>query len=204
MLEIKNLSFSYDNNGKEVSALKDIVLSIEKGDFMSIVASSGAGKTTLLKLIAGLLQPTRGEILLHNKKITKPSKERGLVFQQFSLFPWLTVKENVAFGLKLESNFDKDWKKYQKDFNTLEYNKTRDELDSLKKSMDSDPGFVKLTNSLSSAENNVNSPGIQDKQKELEDLKSELFRISVNKAIFPTEKEKQRTTILEKIKGVFK
>ena len=110
MLELKKLSFSYIHNGKKISALQDIDFSIEKGDFVSIVGSSGAGKTTLLKLIAGLLQPTQGEILFNDKKITAPSRDRGLVFQQFSLFPWLTVKENVAFGLKLKNYFDKDWK----------------------------------------------------------------------------------------------
>lgn len=126
MLEIKGLSVTYNNEGKKiVSALEDISLNIKRGEFISLVASSGAGKTTLLKIIAGLLQPTHGEIFFHGEKITGPSKDRGLVFQQFSLFPWLTARENVAFGLKLSGNFQKNWKQKTDaildDFGLLEF-----------------------------------------------------------------------------------
>ncbi|MDR1819150.1 MAG: ABC transporter ATP-binding protein [Methanobrevibacter sp.] len=99
--EIKNLSKTFKTHGKEVFALKDINLKIENKDFVCLLGPSGCGKTTLLRLIGGLEKGDNGEILEDEKLITKPSKERGFVFQQYSLFPWLTVLDNVNFGLDL-------------------------------------------------------------------------------------------------------
>jgi NitT/TauT family transport system ATP-binding protein/sulfonate transport system ATP-binding protein len=83
-----------------VEALKDINLEIRRGEFVSIIGSSGCGKTTLLRLIGGLDQPQGGQILLDGTPITGPDPRRGYVFQQGSLFPWLTVEQNIASGLK--------------------------------------------------------------------------------------------------------
>jgi len=100
-IEIKSLSKTFKTHGKEVFALKDINLKIENKDFVCLLGPSGCGKTTLLRLIGGLEKGDKGEILEDEKLITKPSKERGFVFQQYSLFPWLTVLDNVIFGLDL-------------------------------------------------------------------------------------------------------
>lgn len=107
MLEIKNLSKTFDHDGRSISIIQNISLVIEKNQFVVFLGPSGCGKTTFLKLLAGLMTPTSGEIFLEGKKIKGPGKERGIVFQHYSLFPWLTVYENIAFSLhmaKLESH----------------------------------------------------------------------------------------------------
>ena len=83
-----------------VEALKDINLTIGHGEFVSIIGASGCGKTTLLRLIGGLDRPQGGQVLLGGVPITGPDPQRGYVFQQGSLFPWLTVEQNIAAGLK--------------------------------------------------------------------------------------------------------
>src|SRR6267154_2151498 len=94
-LELKNV-----NNGfGGASVLKDINLNIEKGEFVAIVGFSGAGKTTLISLIAGLLQPDSGTVKLNDLEITEPGPDRGIVFQNYSLLPWLTVFENVLLAV---------------------------------------------------------------------------------------------------------
>lgn len=87
--------------GKEiVTAVDDVSLSIPTGEITCLVGPSGCGKSTLLHMAAGLVTPTRGEITLDNNTVTGPGPERGVVFQQFALFPWKTVRENIEFGLK--------------------------------------------------------------------------------------------------------
>ena len=100
ILEIKNINRTYKDEDNIVEALNDINFSIKKGEFVSIIGSSGCGKTTLLRLIAGLDKAQSGEILLDGEKITAPDPKRGYVFQQGSLFEWLTVENNIAAGLK--------------------------------------------------------------------------------------------------------
>lgn len=89
-----------DSDGVKVEALKDIHLDIRPGEFISIIGPSGCGKTTLLRLIAGLDKPQSGELSIDGKRITDVDPERGYVFQQGGLFPWLTVENNIAYGLK--------------------------------------------------------------------------------------------------------
>lgn len=89
-----------DSEGAKVRALHDVSLDIRPGEFISIIGPSGCGKTTLLRLIAGLDKPQSGELTIDGSRITDVDPERGYVFQQGGLFPWLTVENNIAYGLK--------------------------------------------------------------------------------------------------------
>lgn len=101
LIEIQSVSRTYiDSSRNTVEALKDIRLSVRKGEFLSIIGPSGCGKTTLLRLLVGLDRPQAGRITLEGEEITEPDPRRGYVFQQGSLFPWLTVEKNIASGLK--------------------------------------------------------------------------------------------------------
>ncbi|MBQ1794343.1 MAG: ABC transporter ATP-binding protein, partial [Treponema sp.] len=85
---------------EEVTALNGVDFTIPAGSFVSLIGPSGCGKTTLLRCIAGLENPTSGEVLVDGTKITKPGSDRGFAFQQANLFPWLTIRDNIAFGLR--------------------------------------------------------------------------------------------------------
>ncbi len=89
-------------NGDEVHALKNVSFTLKQGELLSVLGPSGCGKTTLLNLIAGFLRPTGGELSLGGNEIDGPGVERGMVFQQGALFEWLTVAENVDFGLRMK------------------------------------------------------------------------------------------------------
>jgi ABC-type nitrate/sulfonate/bicarbonate transport system ATPase subunit len=95
-LEVTNLSVAF--NGLE--ALCDVTLHVAPGEFVCIVGPSGCGKTTFLRVIAGLARPTAGEAQMNGTALNGPGPERGVVFQDYALFPWLTVRQNVAFGLE--------------------------------------------------------------------------------------------------------
>lgn len=97
-LQINHLSKQFpQKNAAPVTVLDQISLSIEEGEFVSLLGPSGCGKSTLLTLIAGLKQPTSGNIWLDDVKIEKPSPDKGVVFQEAALFPWLNVRDNVMF-----------------------------------------------------------------------------------------------------------
>jgi len=104
-LEVKNLHKEFASRNGPVTALKDINLKIHKREFVCVIGPSGCGKSTLIRILAGLEQPTSGAVLLNGKPVTKPGPERGMVFQGYTLFPWLSVKQNIMFGLK-ESGYD--------------------------------------------------------------------------------------------------
>jgi ABC-type nitrate/sulfonate/bicarbonate transport system ATPase subunit len=101
IIDIQKVSRVYhDTNYNPVEALKDVSLTIKKGEFITFIGPSGCGKTTLLRLIAGLDRPQGGKLLSDGGEIAGPSYRRGYIFQQSTLFPWATVYDNVALGLK--------------------------------------------------------------------------------------------------------
>ncbi len=102
-IEVKNINKSFKTNKKDLEVLKDINLHIDDGKLVCLLGPSGCGKTTLLRLIAGLDIPTSGEIIADGDVVKKPSGDRAVIFQQYSLFPWLTVLDNVMFGLNLNN-----------------------------------------------------------------------------------------------------
>ncbi|WP_405127707.1 ABC transporter ATP-binding protein [Sinanaerobacter chloroacetimidivorans] len=101
LIEIQKVFRTYiDTNDNKVEALNDVSLFVREGEFLSIIGPSGCGKTTLLRLLAGLDSPDSGSLAINGHEIREPGPERGYVFQQGSLFPWLTVEKNIASGLK--------------------------------------------------------------------------------------------------------
>ena len=107
MAENKRVSLRLDHVSKSFEkivthALNEINLTMESGEFISLVGPSGCGKSTILRLVAGLIQPTTGKLTVDGKTITEPSPERGMVFQKPTLFPWLTVWDNIAFSLRMQ------------------------------------------------------------------------------------------------------
>ena len=101
-LEVRSVSKRFPVPGGEVIALRDIDLSIGKGEFVCLLGPSGCGKSTLLNAIAGFSIPSGGAITLNGRTITGPGPDRGMVFQEYALFPWMTVGQNVAFGLEIK------------------------------------------------------------------------------------------------------
>ena len=101
-LQIKNVRKTFTGRTGEVIALNGVDLDIYENEFICVVGPSGCGKSTLLNIIAGLTEPTSGEVYCHGKLITGTGTERGVVFQQYALFPWLTVKKNVRFALEMK------------------------------------------------------------------------------------------------------
>ncbi|HYQ59279.1 MAG TPA: ABC transporter ATP-binding protein [Draconibacterium sp.] len=99
-LELRNVSKSFGQGANRFEVLKNINLTVEEGEFIAIVGFTGSGKTTLINLMAGLIKPDEGEILLKGEKISGPSPDRGVVFQNYSLLPWLSVAGNVELGVK--------------------------------------------------------------------------------------------------------
>ena len=100
-IDVRNFSLSYDSIEGPVQAVTDTQIHVKPGEFVSIVGPSGCGKSTLLNAVAGFLKPTTGIVTVDGERVNGPSAERGMVFQQYSLFPWKTVRENVEFGLKM-------------------------------------------------------------------------------------------------------
>ncbi|AGK98496.1 ABC transporter ATP-binding protein [Clostridium pasteurianum] len=99
ILKIKGLNKIFQEKNKKLKVLNDINLIIEEGEFISILGSSGCGKSTLLRIIAGLDTNYKGNVLLDGEQIKKPSIDKGIVFQDHRLFPWLTIEENIGFGI---------------------------------------------------------------------------------------------------------
>ncbi|OUJ19501.1 ABC-type nitrate/sulfonate/bicarbonate transport system ATPase component [Methanonatronarchaeum thermophilum] len=117
-IEIKNLNKTY-NQKKPIKALQNVNLTIKQGEFTCLVGPSGCGKSTLLRIIAGLEQPTKGKTLIQGKPIKKPTPKTGLVFQEYTLFPWRTVTQNIEFGLEIQNTPKKQRKKIAKQYTKL-------------------------------------------------------------------------------------
>jgi nitrate/nitrite transport system ATP-binding protein len=107
MISLKNVSKSYGGR----SVLRDVSLSVEAGDFVTIIGYSGTGKTTLMSLLAGLTAPDSGQVVMNGEMVTSPGPERGLVFQNYSLLPWLTVSGNIHLAVDA---LHPDWSKSQR------------------------------------------------------------------------------------------
>jgi len=99
-LQIENVGMTFEKRGLRFEALRDIGLAVKQGEFVSLIGHSGCGKSTLLNLVAGLLRPSDGFLLLANKEISGPGPERGVVFQNHSLLPWLTCAGNVHLAVE--------------------------------------------------------------------------------------------------------
>ena len=99
IVEINNLTKIFEANGKKVTALDNINLNIEEGNFVSIIGGSGCGKSTMLRIIGGLENQYNGQVIVNGSSVTKASRDKGFIFQDHRLLPWLTVKENIQFSL---------------------------------------------------------------------------------------------------------
>lgn len=106
-IEIQRVSKVFDavGAGKGVAALDEFSLDVAEGSFVSLIGPSGCGKSTLLRIISGLESPTEGQVLLDGERVTKPGGDIGMAFQQANLFPWMSVRDNVAFGLRSRGEY---------------------------------------------------------------------------------------------------
>ena len=100
ILDIQHVSKVFDLNGQSIHALKDVDLKIQKGEFICLIGASGCGKSTLLRIMGGFETVSTGSATMYGAEITEPDSQRGMVFQDYGLFPWLTVRQNIAFGPK--------------------------------------------------------------------------------------------------------
>ena len=103
-IHFDGVSVDYPTPGGPMRVLDDVSLELRQGEFVSIIGPSGCGKTTLMNIAAGFLRPSSGRVLLDGRPITGPGPERGVIFQEYGVFPWLTVRQNIAFGLTLAAN----------------------------------------------------------------------------------------------------
>ena len=101
VLEVKGLGKVYDSHQGPVTALKDVDFKVHRREFVCVLGPSGCGKSTLIRILAGLESHNSGQVLLDGQPVEGPGKDRGMVFQGYTLFPWLTVKKNVMFGLEM-------------------------------------------------------------------------------------------------------
>lgn len=118
-LRVKNLQKIYPANGrkdKDVVALRDINLEVKESEFVVMVGPSGCGKSSLINIIGGLEDATEGEVQIDGKDVVGPGADRGMVFQGYSLFPWLTVQKNIEFGLKMKKVPKEERAKIAKEF----------------------------------------------------------------------------------------
>jgi NitT/TauT family transport system ATP-binding protein len=99
-IQVENLRVLFGRNSSAVEAVSEVSMQVKPGEFVSIIGPSGCGKSSLLNVVAGFVQPSSGTVTVDGKPTDKPGADRGMVFQQYSLFPWLTVRKNVEFGLK--------------------------------------------------------------------------------------------------------
>lgn len=103
-IRMENIDMRFPTERGDLKVVDDVSLTIHEGEFVALVGPSGCGKTTLLNMMAGFLRPSGGHVLLDGTQIEGPGRDRGVMFQEYGVFPWLTVKENIKFGLRLAAN----------------------------------------------------------------------------------------------------
>ena len=103
-IEFKDVSVAFTTPTGLIRVVDNVSYDIKDREFVSIIGPSGCGKTTMMNIVAGFVRPTAGQVLLDGSAITKPGPDRGVMFQEYGVFPWLSVKDNIAFGLRLAAN----------------------------------------------------------------------------------------------------
>jgi NitT/TauT family transport system ATP-binding protein len=106
-MRFQNVSMQFPTEGGMLDVVSDMSFSINQGDFVALGGASGCGKTTLMNMAAGFVKPTSGRVTLDGREISGPGPDRGVMFQEYGVFPWLTVEQNIAFGLELKANSGK-------------------------------------------------------------------------------------------------
>jgi len=102
--QFDHVSLAFETPKGRLNVVEDVSYDINDGDFIAVIGPSGCGKTTMMSMLAGFQKPTTGKVLFDGAPVTGPGPERGVIFQEYGVFPWLTVKQNIAFGLKLKAN----------------------------------------------------------------------------------------------------
>ena len=102
--QFENVSLSFDTAKGRLNVVENVSYDINDGDFIAVIGPSGCGKTTMMSMLAGFQKPTTGNVLFDGRPVAGPGPERGVIFQEYGVFPWLTVKQNIAFGLTLKAN----------------------------------------------------------------------------------------------------
>ena len=126
-LENVSKSFAKVENDEVTHALSNVSITMQSGEFVSLVGPSGCGKSTILRLVAGLITPTTGKLTVDGKEISEPAPDRGMVFQKPTLFPWLTVHDNIAFSLKRQGKFKGNEHKVERMLDITGLQKFRDD-----------------------------------------------------------------------------
>ena len=102
--QFDHVSLTFDTPKGKLRVVDDVTYDINDGEFIAVIGPSGCGKTTMMNMLAGFQKPTEGKVLFDGTPVNGPGPERGVIFQEYGVFPWLTVKENIAFGLQLKAN----------------------------------------------------------------------------------------------------
>jgi NitT/TauT family transport system ATP-binding protein len=102
--QFDHVSLTFDTPKGKLNVVEDVNYDIGDGDFIAVIGPSGCGKTTMMSMLAGFQKPTAGQVLFGGSRVKGPGPERGVIFQEYGVFPWLTVKQNIAFGLTLKAN----------------------------------------------------------------------------------------------------
>ena len=102
--QFDHVSLTFDTPKGKLRVVDDVTYDINDGEFIAVIGPSGCGKTTMMNMLAGFQKPTKGKVLFDGTPVNGPGPERGVIFQEYGVFPWLTVKENIAFGLQLKAN----------------------------------------------------------------------------------------------------
>jgi NitT/TauT family transport system ATP-binding protein len=102
--QFDHVSLAFDTPKGKLQVVDDVSYAIDDGDFIAVIGPSGCGKTTMMSMLAGFQKPSTGRVLFDNKPVNGPGPERGVIFQEYGVFPWLTVRQNIAFGLTLSAN----------------------------------------------------------------------------------------------------